>query len=85
MRIAGEVHDVAGRGLALMAMQAAVGLLILQKPDQARRALEAIRPASARCATSSRAGSASPTGGRAAISRPPTALVLQRQLACLRW
>ncbi|RNH99645.1 hypothetical protein EEZ25_21835 [Micromonospora aurantiaca] len=51
-----------------------VGLLILQEqPDQARRALEAIRSASARCGTSSRAGSVSPTCRRAAISRPSKA------------
>ncbi|WP_433120286.1 sensor histidine kinase [Micromonospora sp. CA-246542] len=49
MRIAGEVHDVAGHGLALVAMQAGTALLVFQEqPDQARRALEAIQSASAR-------------------------------------
>lgn len=46
-RIAGEVHDVAGHGLATIAMQAGVALLMLdERPDQARESLEAIRSTS---------------------------------------
>jgi len=48
MRIAGEVHDVVGHGLAVVAMQAGVALLVFdEQPDQARRSLEAIRTTSA--------------------------------------
>jgi signal transduction histidine kinase len=47
MRIAQEVHDVAGHGFAAVAMQAGVALLVLEeRPDQARRSLEAIRETS---------------------------------------
>lgn len=48
MRIAGEVHDVVGHGLAVVAMQAGVALLVFdEQPEQARRSLEAIRTTSA--------------------------------------
>jgi signal transduction histidine kinase len=40
MRVAQEVHDVAGHGFAAVAMQAGVALLVLEeRPDQARRSL----------------------------------------------
>ncbi|MCG5220167.1 histidine kinase [Streptosporangium soli] len=46
-RIAGEVHDVAGHGLATIAMQAGVALLMFEeRPEQARESLEAIRETS---------------------------------------
>ncbi len=46
-RIAGEVHDAAGHGLATIAMQAGIALLLLDEhPDQARESLEAIRSTS---------------------------------------
>lgn len=46
-RIAGEVHDAAGHGLAAIAMQAGVALLMLEEnPEQARASLEAIRDTS---------------------------------------
>ncbi|WP_345003533.1 sensor histidine kinase [Streptosporangium album] len=46
-RIAEEVHDAAGHGLATIAMQAGVALLMLdERPDQARESLEAIRSTS---------------------------------------
>jgi signal transduction histidine kinase len=46
-RIAGEVHDVAGHGLATIAMQAGVALLMFEeRPEQARESLEAIRATS---------------------------------------
>ncbi|GAA3076551.1 hypothetical protein GCM10017600_09050 [Streptosporangium carneum] len=46
-RIAGEVHDAAGHGLATIAMQAGVALLMLdERPDQVRESLEAIRTTS---------------------------------------
>jgi signal transduction histidine kinase len=51
-RIAGEVHDVAGHGLAAIAMQAGVALLMLEeRPEQARESLEAIRTTSMRALT----------------------------------
>jgi signal transduction histidine kinase len=47
LRIAAEVHDVAGHGLAVIAMQAGVALHVLdRRPEQARVALEEIRAAS---------------------------------------
>jgi len=47
LRIAAEVHDVAGHGLAVIAMQAGVALHVLdRRPEQARIALEEIRAAS---------------------------------------
>lgn len=47
MRLARDVHDVAGHGFALVAMQAGVALLTLEeRPAQARASLEAIRSAS---------------------------------------
>lgn len=55
IKIAGEVHDVAGHGFALVAMQAGVALLVLdEKPEQARRSLEAIRTTSAKSLTAVR-------------------------------
>ncbi|MEU4541395.1 histidine kinase [Streptosporangium sp. NPDC023825] len=46
-RIAEEVHDVAGHGLATIAMQAGVALLVFdERPDQVRASLEAIRSTS---------------------------------------
>lgn len=46
-RIAGEVHDAAGHGLATIAMQAGVALLMLdERPEQVRESLEAIRSTS---------------------------------------
>ncbi|WP_433346038.1 sensor histidine kinase [Microtetraspora malaysiensis] len=48
-RIAAEVHDVAGHGLATIAMQAGVALLMLdERPEQVRESLEAIRATSTR-------------------------------------
>ena len=48
MRLASEVHDIAGHGFALITMQAGVALLVFdEKPDQARRSLEAVRDTSA--------------------------------------
>lgn len=46
-RIAGEVHDAAGHGLAAIAMQAKLALLMFdENPAQARASLEAIRDTS---------------------------------------
>lgn len=46
-RIAGEVHDAAGHGLAAIALQAKLALLLLDEdPVQARASLEAIRDTS---------------------------------------
>jgi signal transduction histidine kinase len=47
LRVAREVHDVAGHGLAVINMQAGVALHVLdRRPEQARAALEAIKEAS---------------------------------------
>src|SRR4029450_1811484 len=47
MRGASEVHDVAGHGLAAVAMQAGVALLVFdEQPKQARESLEAIQSTS---------------------------------------
>ncbi|MEV8515418.1 histidine kinase [Dactylosporangium sp. NPDC051484] len=49
MKLAAEVHDVAGHGFALVSMQAGVALLTFdEKPEQARRSLEAIQTTSAK-------------------------------------
>lgn len=49
LRMAQEVHDVAGHGFALVAMQAGVALTVLdEQPAQARASLEAIRTTSTR-------------------------------------
>jgi signal transduction histidine kinase len=56
MRVAQEVHDVAGHGFAAVAMQAGVALLVLEeRPDQARQSLEAIRETSTQALTELRA------------------------------
>lgn len=55
VKLAAEVHDVAGHGFALVAMQAGVALLDFDtKPDQVRRSLEAIRTTSAKSLASLR-------------------------------
>ncbi|GLW09592.1 hypothetical protein Misp01_47210 [Microtetraspora sp. NBRC 13810] len=55
-RIAGEVHDVAGHGLAAIAMQAGIALMMLdEQPEQARESLEAIRATSTRALAELRA------------------------------
>jgi signal transduction histidine kinase len=47
LRLAQEVHDVAGHGFAVIAMQAGVALRVLDRdPEATRAALEAIRAAS---------------------------------------
>ncbi|HEV8653236.1 MAG TPA: histidine kinase [Actinomycetes bacterium] len=47
MRVAREVHDVAGHGLAAVAMQAGVALLVFdEQPKQAKESLEAIQSTS---------------------------------------
>jgi signal transduction histidine kinase len=47
IRVSREVHDVAGHGFAVVAMQAGVALLVLdEQPAQVRASLEAIRAAS---------------------------------------
>lgn len=46
-RLAREVHDIAGHGFAVVAMQAGVALHVFDRtPDQARESLEAIRATS---------------------------------------
>ncbi|TCP52942.1 signal transduction histidine kinase [Tamaricihabitans halophyticus] len=52
MRMAREVHDVAGHGFSAVAMQAGVALLVFdEQPDQTRRSLEAIKETSATALT----------------------------------
>jgi signal transduction histidine kinase len=49
VRLAAEVHDVAGHGFALVAMHAGVALLVFdEQPAQARASLEAIKSTSDR-------------------------------------
>jgi signal transduction histidine kinase len=49
LRLAREVHDVAGHGLAAVAMQAGVALLVLdEQPEQVKKSLEAIQSTSAK-------------------------------------
>ncbi|GAA4791301.1 histidine kinase [Actinomycetospora chlora] len=44
LRVARDVHDIAGHGFAVVSMQAGVALTVFdEQPDQARRCLEAIR------------------------------------------
>lgn len=52
MKIASEVHDVAGHGFAVVAMQAGVALLVFdEQPAQARKSLEAIQTTSTKSLT----------------------------------
>lgn len=52
MKIAGEVHDVAGHGFSVVAMQAGVALLVFdEQPEQARRSLESIQNTSTKSLT----------------------------------
>ncbi|GLY69672.1 sensor histidine kinase [Amycolatopsis taiwanensis] len=52
MKIASDVHDIAGHGFALVAMQAGVALLVFdEQPEQARESLEAIQATSAKSLT----------------------------------
>jgi signal transduction histidine kinase len=52
MKMAAEVHDVAGHGFAVVAMQAGVALLVFdEQPDQARKSLEAIQATSVKSLT----------------------------------
>jgi signal transduction histidine kinase len=47
IRVSREVHDVAGHGFAVVAMQAGVALVVLdEQPEQVRASLEAIRSTS---------------------------------------
>lgn len=49
MRLAAEVHDVAGHGFAVIAMQAGVAEVVFdERPDQVRESLAAIRETSQR-------------------------------------
>lgn len=52
MRIAREVHDVAGHGFSAVAMQAGVALLVFdEQPKQAKESLEAIQSTSTKALT----------------------------------
>ncbi|WP_027943814.1 sensor histidine kinase [Amycolatopsis taiwanensis] len=52
MKIASDVHDIAGHGFALVAMQAGVALLVFdEQPEQARESLEAIQATSGKSLT----------------------------------
>ena len=72
LRLAQEVHDVVGHGLAAIQIQADIALhLGDRRPEQARRALTAISAASAEALTELRAALEEITG-RDAVSRAPT-------------
>jgi signal transduction histidine kinase len=82
IRVTQEVHDVAGHGFAAVAMQAGVALLVLEeRPDQARRSLEAIRETSTRALSELRAtldafhppGEARPVVASSAVGAAPVA------------
>lgn len=52
MRVAQEVHDVAGHGFSAVAMQAGVALVVFdEQPAQARESIEAIRATSTQALT----------------------------------
>lgn len=52
IRVAREVHDVAGHGFAAVAMQAGVALLVLdEQPEQVKASLEAIQSTSTKALT----------------------------------
>ncbi len=78
-RVAGEVHDIAGHGFAVIAMQAGVALISLEDdPEQARSSLEAIQSVSGRGLADLRSmlGTFHPSaGGRPAppLAPPPAA------------
>jgi len=75
LRLAQEVHDVVGHGLAAIQMQADIALHLRdRKPEQAQEALAAISAASAEALGELRATLAAitPDDGRAAGSRAPT-------------
>jgi signal transduction histidine kinase len=82
IRVTQEIHDVAGHGFAAVAMQAGVALLVLEeRPDQARRSLEAIRETSTRALSELRAtldafhppGEARPVVASSAVGAAPVA------------
>jgi len=71
-KLAQEVHDVAGHGFALVVMQAGVALLVLhEKPEQARRSLEAIRLTGTRSLTELRAMLDTLHPGQSTTAEPP--------------
>jgi len=73
LRIAHEVHDVVGHGLAAIQMQADIALHVRdRRPDQAGLALDAISRASAEALAELRATLAEITPGDDADSRAPT-------------
>jgi signal transduction histidine kinase len=77
LRMAQDLHDGVGHGLAVIAMQAGVALHVLdQDPAAARRSLEAIRDTSKESLESLRAELVrlSPTTGDQALRRPRNGL-----------
>lgn len=78
LRMAQELHDVVGHGLAVIAMQAGVALHVLDRnPDKARESLEAIRATSREALDGLRAELANlraPSSGEAAPRRPRSGL-----------
>lgn len=75
LRLAQEVHDVVGHGLAAIQMQADIALHLRdRKPEQAHEALTAISAASAEALSELRATLAAitPDDGREAGTRAPT-------------
>ncbi|MCC6832577.1 MAG: sensor histidine kinase [Thermoleophilia bacterium] len=72
LRLAGELHDSVGHGLAVIAVQAGVGLRLLDRdPDAARGALEAIREASTASLDALRAQISALTGDEAPRAPAP--------------
>ncbi|HEY7222647.1 MAG TPA: histidine kinase [Micromonosporaceae bacterium] len=76
LRLAQEVHDVAGHGFAVIAMQAGVALRVLDRdPDAARAALQGIREASREALSGLRAEVEALRMGSDAPRRPRSGLV----------
>ena len=72
LRMAQDLHDGVGHGLAVIAMQAGVALHVLdQDPAKARASLEAIRATSKEALDALRSELAAMSGGAAAVPRRP--------------
>lgn len=82
LRMAQEVHDVVGHGLAVIAMQAGVALHVLDRdPAKVREALEAIRSTSRESLDGLRAELDALRGRDTAPRRPSTGLAELPELA----
>ncbi len=75
LRMAQDLHDGVGHGLAVIAMQAGAALHVLDRdPEKARASLEAIRATSKESLEALRSELAAMSGGAAATRRPAAGL-----------